>query len=145
MRFWDSSSVVPLLVEEEASDFLAQQAVEDPHLIVWWATSVECASALARLEREGSLDPAVMSAAMRRLDELEAGWAEVQPVERLRATAVRLLRVHHLRAADSLQLAAAIAATEGEPRSLPILTLDERLAIAAQREGFAVIVPPNGP
>jgi uncharacterized protein len=145
MRFWDSSAVVPLLVEEEVSDFLAQQAQEDPHLIVWWATSVECSSALARLEREGSLGPSGMSAAMRRLDELEAGWAEVQPVERLRATAVRLLRVHQLRAADSLQLAAAIAAAEGEPRSLPILTLDERLAIAAQREGFPVIAPPNGP
>ena len=35
MRFWDSSAVVPLLVEEEVSDFLAQQAQEDPHLIVW--------------------------------------------------------------------------------------------------------------
>jgi uncharacterized protein len=139
MKFWDSSAVVPLLVEEDTSDFLTRQIHDDPGVVVWWATAVECASALARLERDGLLDRAGLQDAFGRLDELEVSWAEIQPVDRLRATAVRLLRVHQLRAADSLQLAAALAAAEGEPRSLPIVTLDERLAIAAQREGFSVV------
>jgi hypothetical protein len=48
------------------------------------------------------------------------------------------LRVHPLRGADSLQLAAAVIASEGLPASLNIVTLDERLAGAARREGFIV-------
>lgn len=75
---------------------------------------------------------------MGRLDSLAEAWNEVQPTAALRAAARRLLRVHSLRATDALQLAAAIIAAEGMPASLPIVTLDERLAIAARREGFAV-------
>jgi uncharacterized protein len=120
---------------------LTRQLRDDPAVVVWWATAVECVSALARLERDGLLDAEGTANAFGRLDELEAGWTEIQPVDRLRATAVRLLRVHPLRAADSLQLAAALVVAEGEPRSLPILTLDDRLAMAAQREGFPVVSP----
>jgi hypothetical protein len=50
----------------------------------------------------------------------------------------RLLRVHPLRAADSLQLAAAVLASEGRPSTLEFVCLDDRLGIAAQREGFRV-------
>jgi predicted nucleic acid-binding protein len=46
--------------------------------------------------------------------------------------------VHILRAADALQLAAAVVVAEGLPSSLDIVTLDERLAAAARREGFTV-------
>lgn len=56
-------------------------------------------------------------------------------------TARRLLRVHALRAADALQLAAAIAASEADPASLDLVMLDEQLAEAARREGFPVAVP----
>jgi predicted nucleic acid-binding protein len=44
-----------------------------------------------------------------------------------------------LRAADALQLAAAVLASEGEPSSLEIVTLDERLSEAAQKEGLTAI------
>jgi len=64
-------------------------------------------------------------------------WHEVQPVEAVRRTAMRLLRVHNLRAADSLQLAAALTACEGNPASLPFVCLDQRLRLAAERRGFA--------
>jgi hypothetical protein len=62
----------------------------------------------------------------------------VQPTAALRGIARRLLRVHPLRGAGSLQLAAAVIASEGLPASLNIVTLDERLASAARREGFTV-------
>jgi hypothetical protein len=52
---------------------------------------------------------------------------------------MRLLRVHALRAGDALQLAAALVAAEGQPGSLEIVTLDERLALAASREGLRVV------
>jgi hypothetical protein len=54
---------------------------------------------------------------------------------------VRLLRVHPLRTSDALQLAAAIVAAEDHPATMPLVTLDERLAQAADREGFPVVRP----
>jgi hypothetical protein len=53
--------------------------------------------------------------------------------------ASRLLRVHPLRAADALQLAAALAAAKGDPSSLDVVCLDQRLSEAARREGFRVL------
>ena len=113
-------------------------AEEDPVMCVWWATEVECVSALARLEREGFLTEAAISTALERLDALAESWNEVQPVAAVRGTARRLLRVHPLRAADAFQLAAAVVVAEGQPKSLEVVTLDDRLAAAARREGFAV-------
>jgi uncharacterized protein len=52
------------------------------------------------------------------------------------------LRVHPLRAADALQLAAAFVAAERRPSSLEVITLDEWLANAARKEGFALVEVP---
>jgi len=144
MRFWDSSAIVPLLVGESATPGVLAQAKLDRDIIVWWATPVECVSALARLEREARLDAAGTTNAIERLDELMRAWQEVQPVERVRRTANRLLRVHGLRAADAFQLSAAISASEDRPPSLTMVTLDDRLARAAEREGFKVVMPAIG-
>lgn len=97
---------------------------------------MECVSALARLEREGGLSATALAAALKRMKELRGMWHEVQPTESVRETAIRLLRVHPLRAADSLQLAAAIVASENKPATLDFVCLDARLTLAAQREGF---------
>ncbi len=138
MRFWDSSAIVPLIVTEASTEALLASASQDPVMCVWWASEIECTSALSRLEREGALADDAMTAALERLDRLAESWNEVQPTAALRGTARRLLRVHPLRGADSLQLAAAVTASEGLPASLNIVTLDERLASAARREGFVV-------
>jgi predicted nucleic acid-binding protein len=79
--------------------------------------------------------------ALERLDALKNAWHEIQPLESIRRTARRLLRVHELRAADSLQLAAALAAAEGRPDALELVSLDDRLVEAARREGFRVLEP----
>ncbi len=141
MRFWDSSALVPLLVVEPSSEAVMQTYELDPEVIAWWATEVECVSALTRLERQGSLSSASIVEARRRLEALARSWQEVQPIGGLRETAIRLLRVHALRAADALQLAAAIAAAEDHPPTLPFVTLDDQLAQAAEREGFEVVRP----
>lgn len=138
MRFWDSSAIVPLIVAEATTERLLVGAAQDPVMCVWWGTEVECVSALSRLEREGTLTDSAIPVALARLDGLADSWNEVQPTAALRNTARRLLRVHPLRGADSLQLAAAIVASEGLPASLDMVTLDERLASAARREGFTV-------
>jgi predicted nucleic acid-binding protein len=98
---------------------------------------VECISALARLERDGALSSPTL--ALQRLQQLSAGWHEIDPSDEIRETAARFLRVHPLRAADALQLAAAFAAAERRPASLEIVTLDDRLADAARKEGFALL------
>ena len=73
------------------------------------------------------------------LQQLAAAWQEILPGDQTRRTAQRLLRMHTLRAADSLQLAAAIIASAHNPTSIGFISLDERLNNAARREGFVVI------
>ncbi len=138
MKYWDSSAVVPLLAEDAATDLMQTVYGEDHTMIVWWGTPVECMSALATLEREERLDTVSITKAARRLKQMQRHWQEVQPLETLRDIAMRLLRVHPLRAADSLQLAAAIVASEHHPSTMDFVCLDARLALAAQREGFNV-------
>jgi predicted nucleic acid-binding protein len=144
MRFWDSSAAVPLLVDEPASGAVHAAHAQDTEIAAWWATEVECVSALARLEREGVMDSSSLGDALERLDGLASAWLEVQPIQRVRDLSIRLLRVHSSRAADALQLAAALAAAEDHPETLPFVTLDDRLGQAAQREGFVLIRPTAG-
>lgn len=143
MRFWDTSAVVPLLLAQRATAAVTAAHGHDPELVVWWATEVECVSAVARSERDGGVGAADAIEAYARLDALAAAWVEIQPAPTLRRAAARLLRVHPLRAADALQLAAAIVASEGDPRALSFVTLDDRLAQAAAREGFAIAELPR--
>ncbi len=134
-----SSAVVPLLVAEETTSTLQRLFQLDTELLVWWATEIECVSAIARLERDGQLTRQATTQALERLEALKAGWNEIEPLERVRRTARRLLRVHNLRAADSLQLAAMVAASEGQPASLQVVSLDDRLIEAAEREDLEVV------
>jgi len=99
----------------------------------------EIASALARREGEKLLDAAEVEAALATARQLADSWHEIVPSTSVRRTAERLLRVHPLRAADSLQLAAALVAADHDPTTLDVICLDARLATAARREGFKVI------
>jgi uncharacterized protein len=108
-------------------------------MTVWWATEVECASAIARFERDEEITRGASQRAFDRLDDLVRAWTEVEPAPVVRRSARRLLRAHELRAADALQLAAALEAAEGDAPSLELVTLDKRLADAARREGFSVV------
>lgn len=139
MRFWDASAIVPLLVSETSSRALQALAKQDSTLLVWWGSEVECASTLARIERDGALDPRDAARVFERLRQLSGVWHEIEPSDVIRQAAIRFLRVHPLRAADALQLAAAYAAAEQRPASLDMVTLDERLAVAARKDGFVVL------
>ena len=108
-------------------------------MLVWWASEVECVSALARLERSAALDMRETGEALSRLRQLIDRWEEIEPSEVIRESAMRFLRVYPLRAADALQLGAAFIAAERRPSSLQFVTLDDRLAEAAEKEGFSVV------
>jgi predicted nucleic acid-binding protein len=139
MKFWDASAIVPLLVLEKQTRQLQSMAAKDSAMLVWWGSEVECNSALARRERDGALNARAMTLALRRLQQLTDAWHQIDPSDAIREAAIRFLRVHPLRAADALQLAAAFVAAERRPPSLEMITLDDRLANAARREGFAII------
>jgi predicted nucleic acid-binding protein len=139
MTFWDASALVPLLVEESTTTEIQALAAKDSDMLVWWGTEVECASAVARLERDELLDADAVELAFARLRQLAGAWNEIDPGDALREAAVRFLRVHALRAADALQLGAAFIAAEGRPKTLDVVTLDDRLGVAARKEGFLVV------
>lgn len=138
MRFWDSSALVPLAVQEARSVGVRTLMKADPVVVVWWGTRVECASALARRRREGLFSIEGEAQARRVLEELLRAAAEVPATESVREYAVRLVRVHSLHAADALQLGAALVWANGALVGREIITLDERLGEAASREGFTV-------
>ncbi len=139
MRYWDSSAMVPLLAAEASSAAMQQLLAADAGMLTWWSTAIECASALSRLEREGSIELGSVREAFRRLHVLQDAWHEITPTESVRDVSIRLLRVHDLRAADAMQLAAAWVASEGKPGALPFVCLDARLSRAAEKEGFEVV------
>jgi predicted nucleic acid-binding protein len=139
MKFWDASAIIPLLANEPTRSRMLNILNEDPQVLFWWGTPVEIASALARLERDQLLSASDFARAFDTARRLTESWQEVVPSDAVRRTAERLLRVHPLRAADSLQLAAALIAADHEPANLEIVCLDTRLIAAAQREGFNVL------
>jgi predicted nucleic acid-binding protein len=141
VRFWDSSAVVPLLVLEVMSGSVQRLYEDDPVMAAWWATEIECTSAIARQQRLGQLSEDVAAEGFVRLKALREGWHEVEPGEELRESAKRLLRVHDLRTADALQLAAAVYVAEARPSTLEFVSLDDRLLAAARREGFPTTKP----
>ena len=139
MKFWDTSALLPLLIDEPARERLLVMLEEDSDVLAWWGTPVEMAGALARRERERLLTADQVTAALTAGRALAEGWHEIVPSDAVRRTAERLLRTHPLRAADALQLAAAVVAADHNPSSLEIVCLDERLTRAARREGFTVL------
>jgi len=145
MKFWDSSALVPLLAAEPSTAAVQVSYARDAEPVVWWGTPVECASAIARLERDRALDASNAAVAFSRLDALSRSWMQVEPSDEIREIARRFLRVHPLRAADALQLAAAFVAAERRPPTLAFVTLDERLRDAAGKEGFLLEDLPVAP
>ena len=135
MRFWDTSALVPLCVDEPESGAVKALLQDDPSMVVWWGSIIECWSALARRRREGMLQNADEESARTFLHTLQESWIEVLPGEDVRARAGRLLRLHPIRSADAVQLAAALV-WAGDPPSGEIVVYDHRLREAARLEGL---------
>lgn len=138
MKFWDSSALVPLCLAQPETKRSRELHRDDPEVAVWWGSHVECASAIARVQRSAGISGADASRALETLAAVLATSFEVTPADVVREQALRLLRIHALRAGDALQLAAAIE-WSGSPPSGEFVTFDERLADAARREGFDVL------
>jgi len=138
MRFWDSSAIIPLCLKEKASEAVKGLMKDDEDIVVWWTTYIECLSALSRRQREGVLTSGDAAKARAVLSALAAAWSEVQPTELVRLRAERLLSIHPLRAADALQLAAALLWAQETPRGLDFVCLDQNLRESSLKEGFSI-------
>jgi predicted nucleic acid-binding protein len=137
--FWDASALIPLLLPEARSTLLAEAAAGDRELTIWWGTPVECLSATYRRHRERPLQGGVLDAALARLRAVVEDVDAVAPTDDVRRRAGRLVAAHPLRAADALQLAAALTWCEEQPAGERFVCLDERLRDAARREGFTLV------
>jgi predicted nucleic acid-binding protein len=137
--FWDTSALVPLCCFQPQSAQARQAARTYRRQVVWWGTAIEAVSSLNWLTRGGALDAKESRQAFARLDYLRNRWNEVQPTEEVRDRAERLLRVHKLRAADALQLAAALVWCGNRPQGRTLIGADGILSEAADAEGFTVI------
>ena len=136
--YWDSSALVPLVVPESESAALAALIADDKEVTIWWVTPLECHSALHRRHRERPLPAGELTKAVERIRTIVEHADTISPSDELRRRAARLLAVHHLRAADALQLAAALLWCEEQPHGEGFVSLDSRLREAAAKEGFTV-------
>jgi predicted nucleic acid-binding protein len=138
--FWDSSALIPLCIQEQTSNKVRALAKQFAP-VVWWATTVEIHSAIARLHRFGKLHDDARQAALNRLSVLSRGWREVLPSDKLRDQAGVLLDTYSLRAADSLQLASAMIWCQQRTARQRFISSDLRLCQTAAQAGFAVVTP----
>jgi predicted nucleic acid-binding protein len=139
LTFWDSSAVVPLIFREQTSESLNDLLTGDLEMVVWWGTWTECAVTISRLRRTSMLSEESEQEARAALDGLAADWTEIESVDVLRLLASLLSKEYPLRAADALQLAAALRWCEGDTTGARFVSLDNRLRRAAQGEGFQVL------
>lgn len=138
MNFWDTSAIVPLLLDEKQTSAAKAVYQRDPVQAVWCLTDVEIAAALSRRIREGLSE----SRAQKVRDDWRALaqlWRPVASVDPVCARAIRLVQTHPLRSADALQLAAALVVCGERPETLPFVCLDDRLRDSARREGFPIL------
>ena len=138
MKFWDSSAIIPLCLEEPNTRKLIDILSTDRNLVVWWGSSIECYSALIRLKKEKAISESEWQDAQNILKNLEDSWIEIQPISRVKEFAERILRLHSLKAADSFQLAAALLWAQNNPSEYDFVTFDNKLKIAAMKEGFKI-------
>jgi predicted nucleic acid-binding protein len=141
VRFWDTSAIIPLFIAEQGSARAKTWYREDPEIIVWTLTRVELLSAVARRRRETPASARRLATVRRDLIRAWERWSEVTAIEIVRRHAERVVERYPLRAADALQIGAAILAAEDDPAGLEFVTFDENLADAAGREGFRILGP----
>jgi len=138
VRYWDSSALLPLVVNEPRSIICRSLRRSDRAVATWALSRTEVLSALRRLVREGRLREPQFDRAWQHLDEFWDTWTEVDGIAAVRERAERVLRLHVLTAADGHQLAAALVLVRDRPRGRGFVTADDALARAARAEGFDV-------
>lgn len=142
MRYWDTSALVPLVVTEDETERVRALLDERRAIVTWALTSVEFASAIERRARQGELDAQGRRQALARLRDLAEVWDEITSVDLVRRRALAVLARHELRAADAVQLGAALVVADELGGVIDFVCLNGRLADAADREGLRPLPDP---
>jgi hypothetical protein len=136
IAYFDTSAVVPLLVEEPGTDIALRVFLQAETVATVRMTFAEVSAALARASRLGRL---TADAHDRALAGLESVWAQMDVLEvddGLVRAAGALARDHALRGYDAVHCAAALRVTSG---TTVALARDRDLLAAWQREGLQVV------
>jgi len=135
--FWDSSALIPLCTRQTQTE-RATKYFDSHGVAVWWSTHVEIISVLARLLRMGEIDEDEFRVGKQLALTIATNWVSITPSAKIAAGACSLLELYPLRAADALQLAAALEWSEDKPKGRVFLCFDQRLREAATFSGFTV-------
>jgi predicted nucleic acid-binding protein len=135
--FWDASAIIPLCVWQKQTA-LASLHYTRYGIAVWWATPIEIIRGLTRLESMNAIGHDHFLAGTQRVQSLSKFWDAVGPSPAIAARACTLRKSYTLRAADALQLAAALEYFEDTPKGHTFIVSDQRLADAALQSGFLV-------
>jgi uncharacterized protein len=136
VKFWDTSALVPLVLEEKKSRAMRQLMISDVNAVVSFITLVELQSAIARRLEDDEIE--TRQVALEFLSVLQSGWTVADDYAPIIADARRLVSVHALRSGDAIQLASVHSVRRGGTR-MEFVTLDEDLKAAARAEGFPVL------
>ncbi len=141
MRFFDSSALAKRYIRAEGTSDV-NRWLRESRAATCRLTEAELSSAFARRVRDGTMSAAARVAALGRVhDDLR----KIHVVELVPVVVTRvhdLLARYALRAADSLQLAAALCLADGLGRAIEFVVYDERLAHAARAEQLRVLPGP---
>jgi predicted nucleic acid-binding protein len=140
MKFWDSSALFSLMVEDGHSPRALAILQRDSAIVSSFITPVEVNCSIWRRRHANTLDSEAHRAADALFAELSLEWIIIGNVDDVIETALSVASRHALRSGDAIQLAAAIVASMHlDNARLDFVTFDNRLATAARAEGFAVL------
>lgn len=142
--FVDSSAIVKRYIREHGTAQMVDLVRGVDRLAVARIALVEVTSALVRRSRGGDLQAEVLEGLLRAMEDEFRKRFEEQPLSDATLTrSVDVARTHALRAADSIQLASALqcAGVLGSRAELTLVSADQDLIGAAQREGLTILDP----
>lgn len=138
MKFWDTSALIPLMLEEPKTGVMRRLLADDPHILTSAFTVIEIASAIWRRRHAGELSIAAHHDADRQFADLSNVWTELPVSTDVIQATLSVLSRHPLRAGDAVQLGTAMVAS-GDARDIAIVTLDKAFIAAARSEGFPTL------
>ena len=134
IAYFDTSAIVPLLIDEPGSDAAGDAWDEADRLVSVRLARVEARAALAQAHRADRISRANLRAASRDLNELllQLEWVEVD--DQLTRSASDLAESQSLRAYDAVHLAAASGIGQDD---VVVVAGDRALLTAARSIGLA--------
>jgi predicted nucleic acid-binding protein len=135
IAYFDTSAIVPLLIDEPATERCREFWLAAHRLVTTRLARVEARAALAQAERSGRISRAHLRSSSRDLDLLLNQLEFVEVDDALTRSAGDLAETHALRAYDAVHLA---AASEARDPDFVVVAGDQALLAAARSIGLTV-------